>query len=193
MVQCPGTSVAIAAGMHLSASMHSPAPRSFAPTALASFLLAALLSACAATAHFHSRTGADYAPVAIRAIACSEDEARAVTAAGGIPIGTVDAKALAVNATEGDLTDKAAKVAADRGGTHVVLTARGIESFTYAQPGQSETVCQRVEGGRDCQTTYTPPSETTVEKPTAAFVVFRVPPEKWTALPESLRPAPRAQ
>jgi hypothetical protein len=149
------------------------------------------LSACAATATFHSRTGAEYAPVAIRAIACSEDEARSVAAAGGIPIGTVDAKALAVNATENDLTDKAAKVAADRGGTHVVLTARGIEWFTVLHPETTDTVCQHTQNGRECETTYTPASESTVEKPTAAYVVFRVPPEKWAALPELLRPVAR--
>ncbi len=171
-----------------------PAPLRPALVRLATFatLLLALAS-CAATATFHSRTGAEYPAVALRAIACTEDEARAVATAGGVPIGTIDAKALAVTATQNDLTDKAAKVAAERGGTHLVLTARGIESFTYTQPGQADTVCQHVEGGKDCQTTYTPPTETTVEKPTAEYVVLRIAPEKWSALPESLRPAARAR
>jgi hypothetical protein len=48
------------------------------------------------------------------------------------------------------------------------------------------------EGEVECQTTYTPETTSTYEKPTAKFVVFRVPPPSWARLPESLRPvAPR--
>jgi hypothetical protein len=153
--------------------------------------LALLLCGCAARATYHSRTGQDYPRVAVQAIRCDDGAIAALTAAGGVPIGTVDAKSLRVNATDDDLDEKAAKEAAKHGGTHIVLTTRGFETMTYATPGQATTECVDRRDDSDCVSTVTQGTETTVVKPTARFVVFRVPSENWTRLPEVLRPVGR--
>jgi hypothetical protein len=152
------------------------------------FVLFLLPSACASTAQFHSRTGQNYARLALKAVPCDEGDVQALQAAGGVPIGTIDAKALTVTASADDVADEATRVAAKRGGTHVLLTGRGEESFTYVQPGQERTQCQKIDGVLDCQRSFTPPTQTTVHEPTASFVVFRVPRQNWAQLPEGLRP-----
>jgi hypothetical protein len=147
-----------------------------------------LVPGCAASAQFHSKTGKEFTPIVAQAVRCDEAEVGTVIAAGGILIGTIDARALAVRATDDDVADKAAKVAAENGGTHLVLTERDVESFTYTQPGHEDTECREVNGARDCRTTVTAPTQTTVDKPTAKFVVLRVPRQNWPQLPTTLRP-----
>jgi hypothetical protein len=152
-------------------------------------LFAVALAACAAGAQFHSRTGADYPRVAVQALPCQEAQIELLTKAGGVPIGTIDAKAWRVDATDDDLDEKAAKEAADHGGTHIVLTTRGLDTMTYTQPGQTTTDCTHDGHEGECQTTTTDPTTSTVTKPTARYVVFRVPADGWAKLPELLRPA----
>jgi hypothetical protein len=155
-----------------------------------SLVLPIVLSvACAATATFHSKNGQTYAPLTERAVRCDEGEARTVVAAGGEVIGTITAKALSVRGDDDDVADKAAAVAAQSGGTHVVLTDKGVEYFTVTNPGVETKDCKKDGQDVDCQTTYTPATETTYEKPTASFLVFRVPLAGWDKLPETLRPA----
>jgi hypothetical protein len=156
---------------------------------LAAVALAAAVG-CAASATFHSKTGREFPRVTRQAVRCDEDEAKRVAATGGEVIGTIDARAITVQATDEDLADKAATVAGDNGGTHVVLTDKGIEYFTVYNAAQEHTQCAEAQGTVDCQTTYTPASTSTYEKPTAKFVVFRVPPARWGELPDSLRPGP---
>jgi hypothetical protein len=153
-------------------------------------VLVLVLGACAATAQFHSKTGREYAAVAQSAVRCDEQEMPAVMNAGGMIIGTIDAHGMTLQATDGDVADKAAKVAAESGGTHVLLTEKGEEIYTQFNPAQTNTQCQSTDGAVNCQETYTPASTSTYTKPTAKFVVVRVPPENWAKLPETLRPIP---
>jgi hypothetical protein len=154
--------------------------------AIAALFVAA--AGCAASASFHSKTGRAFPRVTPQAVKCDENEAKRVAAAGGEVIGTIDARALTVQATDEDLIDKAAVVAGNNGGTHLVLTDKGVEYFTVYNAGQERTQCAQGDGTVDCQTTYTPPTTSTYEKPTAKFVVFRVPQARWAELPDSLRP-----
>jgi len=167
-----------------------PLPRLATIVALALVALSVPLSGCVASAKFYSKTGAEYVPLTHRAVRCDEGEVDAVLAAGGLPIGTISARSLAVIATSDDVVEKALRNAARSGGTHAVLTERGMESFTVTNPGRVEKRCVRDGDVVDCQRTFTPPTQTTYEKPTAKLVVFRVPPERWAALPPTLRPVP---
>lgn len=146
------------------------------------------LFGCAASAHFYSKTGRSFEAVTKRAVRCEENEVAAVTAAGGEPIGTISAAALSVQATDEDVAEKAYKTAAKNGGTHVLLTEKGIDYFTVTTPGQKEKNCTDNGETVDCKTTYTEPTTSVYEKPTAKFVVFRVPAENWAKLPPQLRP-----
>lgn len=146
------------------------------------------LSGCSASAQFHSKTGRAYRPVTAQAVQCDEPEARLVASAGADVIGTISAKGLHVRASDEDLVEKAAAVAAAKGGTHVVLTDKGVEQFTVHSPAQKTKQCVRDDNEVQCQTTYTPASERTYSKPTASFVVLRLRPEDWPRLPSALRP-----
>jgi hypothetical protein len=155
----------------------------------ATIALSMLLSTgCAASAHFHSKTGARFEPLAEQAVRCSEDEANAVVAAGGFVIGTIDAKGTIAHASDDDVADRAVLVAARKGGTHVVLTDRGTETWVVNNPGTMRRDCVRGESEVDCVTTFTPPTQSTYEKRTARFVVFRLGPAAWSRLPQGLRP-----
>jgi hypothetical protein len=153
-------------------------------------LLAALSTmACMATAQFHSKTGRAFPPLTHQAVRCDEGEVTTVTAAGGEPIGTISGQGTSWQSTQDDIADKVAVVAAKSGGTHVLLTERGLDSFQVVNPGQESTECARDRALVQCQTTYVPPTTSTYVKPTAQFVVFRVPRENWEKLPLGLRPA----
>jgi hypothetical protein len=156
-------------------------------------LLLALLSlfastGCAATAQFHSKTGREYAPVARQAVVCSEQDVAAVVTAGGVVIGSVSGHGVAFSATHDDVTDKAARIAAESGGTHVLLTEKGEDTYVQYHAGQRTMTCRDSPNGKECKETYSPPSRSTYTEPTERFVVFRVPPEGWAMLSEGLRP-----
>jgi hypothetical protein len=72
----------------------------------------------------------------------------------------------------------------------VLLTNKGIASFTVLHPGEKDKTCVQSDDRVDCTTTYVPPTETTYTEPTAEFVVVRVPMDAWGKLPDVLRPAP---
>lgn len=152
--------------------------------------LSLALSGCSARATFYSKTGAVYSALVPRAVRCDEGEAQAVVDAGGVAIGTIAAKSLRADTNNDDLWMKAMREAGKRGGTHVVLTEKGVDTFTVSSPAQVLKSCTRDRHSYECEKTYIPPSEETYERPTAKFVVFRVPPEAWGKLPDSLRPAP---
>ena len=153
-------------------------------------LLLALISStgCAATAQFHSKTGREFAPVARQAVVCTEQDVAAVVKAGGVVIGSVSAQAFALTATADDVTDKAARIAADSGGTHVLLTEKGVETYVHYRAAEKTTTCEATAHESKCKETYSPPSESTYTKPTERFVVFRVAPERWAMLADGLRP-----
>ena len=56
-------------------------------------------------------------------------------------------------------------------------------------PATVDQHCVRTEDGRECQTTYTPETTTTIEKPAAQFIVLRLAREAWAQLPVGLQPA----
>lgn len=151
-------------------------------------LLLLALSGCAASAHFYSKNGQVYPELTAQAVRCDEGEIRAVMNAGGFPIGVIDAKALRINASDDDLAVTASRIAGKNGGTHVLLTEKGIETFTLVNPAQKQRQCVREYGKLDCTTTYTDATTSTYEKPTAKFVVFMVPRERWGQLPPMLQP-----
>lgn len=150
-----------------------------------------LLAGCMASAQFHAKSGRDWQPLTRRAVLCNENEARAVTAAGGFPIGTITAKGLATDATPEDVADKAAVVAAKQGGTHIVRTEHGVEWFTTVHPAVTDRQCRHERHGVDCRETTTPSTTTTYSQPTAKFVVLRLPEQRWSGLPPELVPGRR--
>jgi hypothetical protein len=150
---------------------------------------AVLALGCVASAQFHSRTGASYPRVARRAVLVSEADARAIVAAGGIVIGTISGKGMTVNSSQQDVADKAGSVAAESGGTHIVLTSAGVEQFENVTPATVNQTCTDTNDASTCTTTYTPETSSTYEKPTADYVVLRVAPQDWPRLPNELRPA----
>jgi hypothetical protein len=151
--------------------------------------LSLALGGCAASAQFHSKNGQTLAPLTAQAVCCEENEIQAVMAAGGVTVGVIDAKALTTDATDDDVAAKAAKIAAKNGGTHLLRTEKGFESFTLTYPETYEKRCTAAAGTRDCQTTHTPPTTSTYIKPTAKFVVFAVPRQSWDQLPPALVPS----
>ena len=78
--------------------------------------------------------------------------------------------------------------AARSGGTHVVLTSRGVATFEQYNPETRDRRCTTNEYTTDCRTVVNPASVTTTEVPTAKYVVFRAGPELWASLPQNLRP-----
>jgi len=163
--------------------------RASTPVSLALVALPLLVGGCAASAHFYSKTGQEYGAIVKRAVICNESEAEAVARFGGEPIGSISAAGLSINATDDDLAEKAAAVAATRGGTHIVLTERGEDTFSTYHPATREKQCVWSNGIQDCTTTVQSERVTTRSQPTAKFVVLRVPFDRWALLPQSLRPA----
>lgn len=159
-----------------------------AASSLSFVAVAVALTGCAASARFYSKNGQTYPALTPRAVSLDEREVPLVTQAGGQAIGTISAHALSVQADDEDVAEKALKVAAKSGGTHVLRTEKGIESFTVTTPGQAQQDCVQTDQGMSCRTIVTAPTSTTYDKPTAKFVVFRVPAENWARLPAQLRP-----
>lgn len=140
------------------------------------------------SATFHSKTGQVYPRLAQRAVVVDANEARAVLAAGGWVIGSISSDGT-TNKNTADLADKAAQVAAESGGTHVVLTDEGSIVTTTTQPATSTQQCSGDGDAYQCTTTATPATTTTSSRPTAEFAVIRIAPEQWGRLPPNLRPA----
>ena len=63
---------------------------------VAAALLSAVLAGCAASAQFYSKNGQDYSRLTDQVVLCEDAEIQTVMAAGGFPIGVVDARALMV-------------------------------------------------------------------------------------------------
>ncbi len=153
-------------------------------------LVTFVLAGCGGGVRFRSKTGRKHDRVAATAVRCEEPEAQLVVQAGGEVIGTITSKSRGM-ATHEDLAETAQKVAAKSGGTHIVLTEKGVDHFTTIRAGQTWTECVHVPGASDCQTVSTPTTTSTQELAKASFVVFRLSPLKWNDLPPALRPLSR--
>lgn len=151
-------------------------------------ILGSTVTGCAASVHFYSKTGQEFPELTSHAVIIENNEVDAVRSAGGFPIGTESGEGLSVNSTQEDVSAKAALVAGRKGGTHILRTEQGIQELTVTNPGQAQKTCTGGDDRIDCTTTYTPPTSSTYDKPTAKFVVFRVAPENWGKLPQTLRP-----
>jgi hypothetical protein len=151
-------------------------------------LAIAMTSACV-SAQFHSKTGRVFAQLTPRAVIVAPVEASAVR---GDVIGTITARGPDFK-DQRDLADAAARVAAENGGTHVLVTREWAERYRYYHPASSSTDCSGDADSVSCQTTYQPATTTTsAPNPRAEFVVVRVAPEYWGRLPSDLRPVPLA-
>ena len=150
-------------------------------------MVAALLAGCV-SATFHSKTGRTYPALTARAVIVDPNEVRGVLAAGGEVIGTISTDGT-TNKSHVDLADKAAKLAAERGGTHVVMTDTGTIDTTTTHPATTTEQCSGDGDDYQCTTVATPETTSTMSRPTAEFQVIRVAPEAWNRLPPALRPA----
>jgi hypothetical protein len=155
-------------------------------------VVVAVSSTACINATFYSKTGRSQPPIAERAVILSSEEVQLVQIAGGYEIGHVNAEVRARGMSYGvdDLTEKAARVASDRGGTHLLVHGTGTSTMTYSRPETLTRSCRRDDDSSTCETTYRPAAEWTEEHPTANYLVFRVPREHWHRLPEGLRPSP---
>jgi hypothetical protein len=152
-------------------------------------LVLAVCSGCI-SADFHSKNGRTYPTVTERAVIVDDDELAAVMAAGAEDIGTISGAGMAINSQD-DVTEKATRVAAEHGGTHVVVTASDRAETTWEHPATVTKQCSNDgEGNRSCEKTFQPAYESTSSRPVAAYRVLRVPAQNWGALPDQLRPAP---
>ena len=105
----------------------------------------------------------------------------------GQRIGSVDASGNELD-NQGDLRDQAALVAARNGGTHIVATGSGYNTYTVTTPASETTTCTDNNDSSTCTTSYTPESESTVSTPYANYDVYRVDAAQWSTLPADEQP-----
>ena len=151
-------------------------------------LLGLVLCGACVSADFHSKTGQTFPVVTHRAVIVDANELGPVMAAGAVLIGTISAEGMARN-TDEDVTDRAAEVAAENGGTHVILTSSDEDVTTYDHPARFTKDCSNDGyGNHSCERSFHPAYETEVSRPTGEYRVLRVPVQNWGALPDTLRP-----
>ncbi|HEY4059951.1 MAG TPA: hypothetical protein VGM39_25220 [Kofleriaceae bacterium] len=152
-------------------------------------VLATLLTGCAGvTSNFHSKTGRVFPQVVHQAVICGEEECKDVEARA-VVVGTIDSKQWDYTLTDDDLHVNAAELAARRGGTHLVVLAKQQKLVETQVPASSTTTCYR---GHVCETTYEVAGTRTdtYTVPGPDYLVVRVEPNAWSALPPSLQPVP---
>ena len=161
--------------------------------ALSALCVSLVCAAGCVSATFHSKTGQNYPSLTPRAVvvarATAVEASRQVESIGTI-IGTISTDGT-VDKETADLADKAADLAAKNGGTHVILSQEGTIDYTTYTPEHTTERCHDYDDGYKCRVSYHPASENTTSRPTADFVVVRVPPERWAQLPDTLRPGAR--
>ena len=155
-------------------------------------VLAVLLTGCI-SAQFNSTTGKSYAPLTSRAVVLSPDEAQQIAGQAQV-IGTISVQSRirdgAPAAPDNEqLAAKAAQLAAEHGGTHIVATNFDSAVATWIDPATVTRDCARGNGGYSCEKTYTPATIASTSFPAAEFTVYRVAAEAWSALPPGLRPS----
>ena len=152
---------------------------------LAAFALA--LTACAHTfVDFkpYSSTVGTFRPVMTYAIIAYQGDIATLAQAGGVVVGTLNVGGNGY-ADAADIRVRAVDEAARVGGTHLLVAGEG-SSTSWAQitPDRATTTVY----GNTATTTYTPGAEIPITRHRGAFVVVRVPPERWLELPGTLRP-----
>ncbi|HEY4057495.1 MAG TPA: hypothetical protein VGM39_12845 [Kofleriaceae bacterium] len=148
------------------------------------------VTGCVATATYHSKNGHVYPQITPRAVILDDQEAKVVMAAGAQVIGSIEGRGLTVDSSVADVNDKAAQVAAEEGGTHVIVARAEMDTYEQQHPAVYDRECQRTEAGRECTSTFQPASTSTFEKPSGDYIVLRVPPQQWRMLPPELQPMP---
>jgi hypothetical protein len=146
-------------------------------------LIALVFATGCVNAQFHSKTGQTYPSLTSRAVILEPTEARTLVAAGAMVIGTISSDGT-TDKTSQDLADKAATIAAQNGGTHILLVDEGAITYTTTHPATVTEHCDDY----SCTSTVTPRTTTTSSRPTAEFQVFRAEPSLWTRLPPTIRP-----
>jgi hypothetical protein len=153
--------------------------------ALAAFALG--LTACVQTyASFqpYSSTVRTYRPVMGYAIVAYEGDIPALAQADGQVVGTVNVSGNGY-AGAGDIRGRAMEEAARVGGTHLLIAGEGSStSWAKITPDSATTTVY----GNTATTTFKPGMAMPITRHRGAFVVVRVPPERWLDLPTSLRP-----
>jgi hypothetical protein len=157
---------------------------------IVSLLVAMAVAGCTIQAKFYSKTGRTYPQVAHRAVICDVEEGKKIVASGGQIIGTIDAQSMTVDNSVQNVNIKAAEVAAEAGGTHVVIARAERDEYERHNPATETRECVRTENGRACQTTYEDASTTTFSKAAGEYVVVRLEPQQWGYLPPELQPMP---
>jgi hypothetical protein len=137
-------------------------------------------------ATFHAKTAASLPPIADHAVVTGDGDAAAIAERGDL-VGTIDTSGNGAS-DQHDLADRAATIAANHGGTHVVTTTAGVTTSTYTSPASQTTTCTDNSDASTCTTTYTPETTTTTTTPYATYDVYRVAAERWFELPGGLRP-----
>ncbi|HEY4183142.1 MAG TPA: hypothetical protein VGM90_40240 [Kofleriaceae bacterium] len=153
-------------------------------------VVAVAMAGCAVQATYHSKNGRAYAQITPRAVILDDAEAKIVMASGGQVIGTIEGRGLTVTSSVADVNDRAAQVAAEEGGTHVIVAHAEMVEYAWENPGVYDRRCRRTDDGRECTSTFVPASTTTYEKPSGDYIVVRVPPQQWGMLPPELQPMP---
>lgn len=163
---------------------------------LALLLLALSAPLALAAAGCHRATRAEFQPrsaqreeaVAVAAVQVYEDDVAALQAVGAKVLGAIDAASMSPYSGVGALAKRATQVAAESGGTHVLLTEKGLDEHFAQTPG---TVHTRFNEDGSRTTTVNAPQTLRTTTPKARFLVLRVAPDRWSELPAALRPAPR--
>jgi hypothetical protein len=143
-----------------------------------------VLTAGCVSATFHSQTGVTPPAVTDRAIVVAGADALGGQAEH---LGTVDVAGPATD-RQADLADKAATLAALRGGTHIVVREAGDATSTWTVPATETRTCTRDGDTQTCETSYQPESTASSSTPYATYDVYRVEPSAWVGLPADEQP-----
>lgn len=148
-------------------------------------LLVALLAACAQVSYTPNSVTSPKDRLTQRAVVCYEGDLATLERAGGQVHGRMRLDGNGYS-TFTALEGQAQHEAAEKGGTHVLMVDREVE-VSEVQMTPDTATTRRTSPG-NYQTTYTPGVRGTVRKPSASFLVVRVPPARWGELPGPLRP-----
>lgn len=148
-------------------------------------LLAAVGCAPQTWARFEPYASTSRAPaILVVAQRAYQGDAPSLFAAGGDVLGTVYVRGNGYADTDAIMA-AAAAAAAQVGGTHYIVSARGAETEDVAitQPTATTTISEST-----AYTTYHPATTIPITRYSVAVIVVRVPESGWIGLPPSLRP-----
>ena len=158
--------------------------RDRATVLVGALLLLGVLLCCKRTAldfepNFAGRQGV----VCVRATRFYDGDAESILAAGGVKIGEIQGRG-----DLHDLSNEAALLAAEKGGTHYILTDKQVRNgFIPITPASVH--CVHRNGSSDCD--FQEAAGITTEETEARFIVVRVEPSRWWELSSALLPRTR--